>query len=242
VIELERPRDAGALLRDSFTVYRRHFWTFLALAALVVVPAELIVGGVGLEQLSSDYDATPSFAEGAVSAGVSYLVVAPLVTAICVHALRSVAGGGSAGAREAIVKGFESFTPLFFAVLLAALGIAFGLVLVVPGIYLFVRWFFVPQAVVLQGARGVEALRASYWLTQGSWWRTFGLVLLVNVLAVLAVAVLGAPFMAAANSTDRSAWALAGQIVTTSVTVPFAALFSTLLYYDLSARRGAARA
>jgi hypothetical protein len=36
VIELERPRDAGALLRDSLGVYRGHFWTFLALGALVV--------------------------------------------------------------------------------------------------------------------------------------------------------------------------------------------------------------
>ena len=59
VIELERPRDARALLRDSLVVYLRHFWTFLALGALVVVPTELIVGGIGLEQFSSGYDSSP---------------------------------------------------------------------------------------------------------------------------------------------------------------------------------------
>ena len=64
VIELERPRDAGALLRDSLVVYIRHFWTFLALGALVVVPSELIVSGVGLEQLSSGYDDTPDVRRG----------------------------------------------------------------------------------------------------------------------------------------------------------------------------------
>ena len=78
MIELERPRDAGALLRDSLVVYIRHFWTFLALGALVVVPSELIVSGVGLEQLSSGYDSSPTFAEAAIPAVVSYLVVAPL--------------------------------------------------------------------------------------------------------------------------------------------------------------------
>jgi hypothetical protein len=240
VIELERPRDAGALLRDSLTVYVRHFWTFLALGALVAVPAELIVGGVGLEQLSSDYDSTPSFAEAAIPAAVSYLVVAPLITAICIYALQSVAAGGSPRAGEAIVKGFESFSPVFFAVVLAALGILLGAVLIVPGIYLFVRWYFVPQAVVLEGARGASALRASGRLVVDSWWRTFGLIVLVNVVALLVAVLLGAPFTAAADSADRALWSLIGQVVASSVTQPFGALYSTLLYFDLRARKRAA--
>ncbi|MEA2332587.1 MAG: hypothetical protein QOH58_2725 [Thermoleophilaceae bacterium] len=242
MIELERPRDAGALLRDSLVVYVRHFWTFLALGALVVVPSELIVGGVGLEQLTSGYDSTPGFAEAAIPAIVSYLVVAPLITAICVHALRSVASGGSAGAREAIVKGFESFTPIFFAVLLAALGILLGALVIVPGVYLFVRWYFVPQAVVLEGARGVAALRASGRLVEGSWWRTFALIIVVNVAALLVAVVLGAPFTAAADSSDRAVWSLVGQIVASAVAQPFAAVYSTLLYFDLRQRKRTALA
>jgi hypothetical protein len=241
VIPLEQPRDVRALLRDSFTVYLRHFGTFLALGALVVVPSQVIVGGIGLEQLTADYDDTsPSWAETSIAAAVAYLVVAPLITAICVHALRSVAGGGSPGAREAIVKGFEAFAPIFFAVLLAAAGIALGLLLIVPGIYLFVRWYFVPQAVVLEGARNAAALRASSRLVAGAWWRTFGLVLVVNLIVALAIFVLGAPFTLLADTTDRALWALSGNIVATSVTQPFIALFSTFLYYDLRERKRAA--
>jgi hypothetical protein len=242
VIELERSRDAGTLLRDSATVYLRHFWTFLALGALVVVPAEVIVGGVGLEQLSSGYDDSPSVAEAAIPAAVSYLVVGPLVTAICIYALRSVAAGGTTGAREAIVNGFESFSPIFFAVVLAALGILFGAILIVPGIYLFVRWYFVPQAVVLERTHGAAALRASGRLVEGAWWRTFGLVVLVNVAALVIALVIGTPFTAAAEGADRAVWALVGQIVAGAVTQPFAALYSTLLYYDLRDRKRAAAA
>jgi Membrane domain of glycerophosphoryl diester phosphodiesterase len=237
VIELERRRDAGALLRDSLVVYVRHFWTFLALGALVVVPAELIVNGVGLAQLSSGYDSTPSVAEAAIPAAVSYLVVAPLITAICVYALQSVAAGGKPRAREAIVKGFESFTPIFFAVLLAALGILLGAILIVPGIYLFVRWYFVPQSVVLEGAHRASALRASGRLVEGSWWRTLGLIILVNVVALVVAVVIGAPFTSAADSADRALWALIGEIVAGSLVQPFGALFSTLLYFDLRERR-----
>jgi hypothetical protein len=237
VIVLEQTRDLGALLRDSLSVYRSHLGTFLALGALVVVPSDLILSGIGLEQLTSDYDDDPEFAELAIPAAVSYLVVAPLITAICVHALRSVAGGGSPGAREAIVRGFESFTPIFFAVLLAAAGIALGLLLIVPGVYLFVRWYFVPQAVVLEGARDAGALRASGRLVTGAWWRTFGMVLLISLLAFLVSTLVGWPFLALADQTDRAIWALAGQIVAATVTQPFAALFSTLLYFDLRERQ-----
>jgi len=45
------------------------------------------------------------------------------------------------------------------------------------------------------------------------------------------------PFTTVAESTDRAVWALIGSAVTTSVTTPFVALYSTLLYYDLLARR-----
>jgi hypothetical protein len=239
VIELERPRDAGALLRDSLVVYIRHFWTFLALGALVVVPAELIVSGVGLEQLTAEYDSTPSFAEVAIPSVVSYLVVAPLITAICVYALQSMAAGGSPRAREAIVRGFESFSPIFFAVLLAAAGVLAGAILIVPGVYLFVRWYFVPQTVVLESSRGPAALRASGRIVEGSWWRTFGLIVLVNVLAVMFAYVLGAPFIAAADSSDRALWTLIGETVAGSLVQPFGALYSTLLYFDLKARKRA---
>ena len=240
MIELERPRDAGALLRDSLIVYIRHFWTFLALGALVVVPSELIVSGVGMEQLSSGYDSSPSFAEAAIPAVVSYLVVAPLITAICVYALQSVSAGGSPGAREAVVRGFESFSPIFFAVLLAALGILVGAILIVPGVYLFVRWYFVPQAVVLEGGHGTSALRASGRLVEGAWWRTFGLIVLVNVVVLVIVAVLITPFNAAADNADRALWALIGEIAASSLVQPFGALYSTLLYFDLKARKRAA--
>jgi hypothetical protein len=242
VIELERPRDARALLRDSLGVYLGHFWTFLALGALVVIPAELIVGGVGLGQLTAGYDKSPNFAEVAIPNVVSYLVVAPLITAICVYALRSVAAGGSPGAREATVRGFEQFSPIFFAVLLAALGTVLGAVLIVPGVYLFVRWYFVPQTVVLEHTAGPEALRRSARIVEGSWWRTFGLILLVNVLALVVVVVVGSPFMAGAERADRAVWELIGQIVASSVVQPFGALYSTLLYFDLRARARAGAA
>ena len=39
-----------------------------------------------------------------------------------------------------------------------------------------------------------------------------------------------------ADATDRALWSLAGQILADAITQPFAALFSTLLYFDLRER------
>ena len=237
-LQLREARDVGALFRQSLQVFFAHAWLFILLSAAVVLPVELVVEGIGLEMLTSSYDETPPLVESAVPTVVGFLVMTPIITAICIYALQSIAAGSRPSPSQVFVAGFEAFTPLFGAVVLAALGIALGfLALIVPGVYLAVRWYFVPQAVVIDGARGPAALTRSGQIVEGFWWRTFGLVLLANLAVAIPGFVLLAPFTAIADSTDQAVWALVGTILATSVTTPFVALFSTLLYYDLLARR-----
>jgi hypothetical protein len=237
-LELARPRDISALFGDSLRVFGRHALTFLALSAAIVVPVELIVSGIGLEQLTASYDRSPPAVEQIIPTAVSFLVVAPLITATCIYALRDVAAGERPRPGQAITSGFEAFTPIFFAIVLAALGIALGLLLlIVPGIYVAVRWYFVPQSVVVENARGAAALTASGATVQGFWWRTLGIVVLANLAAALPGLILVGPFSAIADSSDRAVWSLVGQMAAEIVTAPFVAIVSTLLYFDLRARR-----
>jgi len=237
---LERPRDIGALFGDALRAYGSNIGTFLLISAAIIVPAKLVVSGLGLEQFSGPYDDSPSVAETAIPAAVSFLVVAPLITATCIHSLRDIAGGGTPKAGRSLAAGLDAFAPIFFAIVLAAAGIAAGLlVLVVPGVYLAVRWYFVPQAVVLEKAGGPSALRASGRVVQGFWWRACGVLILANLAATIPNIVLVTPFAAIAKSADRAVWSLIGQIAAETVTTPFVALVSTLLYFDLRARRRA---
>jgi hypothetical protein len=236
-LELRAPRDVGRLFADALSVYGRHLWLFILLSAAVVIPADLIVQGVGLEMLTSSYDESPDVAETLIPSIVEFLVVMPIVAAICIYALHQIAAGERPSAGQVFVAGFEAFTPLFGAVVLAALGIALGFVaFILPGIYLAVRWYFVPQTVVIEGARGPGALSRSAQIVRGRWWRTFGLVVLANIAIAIPGLILIVPFAAIADSTDRAVWQLLGSTIATSVTTPFVALFSTLLYYDLRAR------
>lgn len=237
-LELRQPRDVGALFRAALAVFGRHPWLFITLSAAVVIPAELIVDGVGLEMLTSPYDSSPPLTDGLIPTLANLLVVTPIIAAICIYALHQIAAGERPSTGQVFVAGFEAFAPLFGAVALAVAGVVLGfLVLVIPGIYLLVRWYFVPQTVVIEGARGAGALSRSGQLVEGFWWRTFGLVLLASIVVAIPGLVLTTPFDAIADSTDRAVWVMVGTAVASSVTTPFVALFSTLLYYDLLARR-----
>lgn len=237
-LDLARPRDLGTLLSDSFRVMRDHPGPILAMAAAIVVPVHLIVSGIGLERLTSPYRMDPGRAEQFIPTIVSFFVIAPLVTAATIHMLGAVSEGRRPHAGRCLQAGLDAFAPLFLAVLIAAAGIAVGLAaLVLPGLYLLVRWLFVAQCVVIEDKRGFDALARSSQLVRDNWWRTFGIVLVTQLVAAIPAVLVSVPLAAAAKSADRELPGLAGDMLADIVTVPFVAIVITLLYYDLRARR-----
>ena len=237
-LDLGRPRDVSELFRDSLLLYARHFGLLLAIAAAVVAPVQLVVSGIGLEELTSAYRDDRSLVRTGIPTLVSFLVATPLITAAIAFALGSPATGEQPHAGRSLQAALDVFAPLFAAVVLAAAGIALGLVaFVVPGIYLVVRWSFVTQTVAIEGARGAEALSRSWDLVQDVFWRTFAIVLLANLATTVPGILILTPLTAAAEAANREAVLLAGEIVAESLTTPFIALVSTLLYYDLLTRK-----
>jgi hypothetical protein len=63
---------------------------------------------------------------------------------------------------------------------------------------------------------------------------------MINLAAALPALLITAPFAGIADDTGDAVWALAGTICAESITTPFVAIFSILLYYDLRARRAPA--
>lgn len=237
-LALARARETGELLRDAFSIYLRNFPVIFAIGAAIVIPVQLIVSGIGLEQLTGSYGQSGSRGELLIPTAVSYLVVAPLIAAATIRVLQDLAAGERPHAGRSIQSGLDAFGALFLAILLAGLGVALGLLLlIIPGIFIAVRWFFVPQAVVIDGARGTDSLRQSAALTQGFWWRTLGIALLANIVAFVPGGLIMAPVGALAQSADQQAIYLGGTILAEVITAPFVALVSTLLFFDIRARR-----
>jgi hypothetical protein len=236
VNEIERPRDAGEIIRDAFALYRAHPLAYLLIAFVVVVPVDVAVFGIGLGQLGGSYDSERSTGMLLLQVGVTLLVVTPLLTTMVIRAL--LAERPQAG--PAIQAGLELFASALAVIVLAIVPIVAGFfVLLVPGIFLWVRLAFVVEALVIDGTRGPDALRRSWELTAGNFWRVLGITLLVLFLSGAAAQVFLLPFEAWGRSADRQGLVLAGTMIAGVVTQPFAVIASTLLYFDLRARRAA---
>lgn len=234
---LDRPRDIGALLRHTLALLAARPLAFLAIGAAFAVPIELAVSGLGLEQLSGPYEKEVETVELVVGSLTSYVLVTPLVTVGCAL----LVAGSARSPGRAILKALELSTPLLLAALAAVLGVTVGLfLLILPGLYLVVRWFLFPQAVAIEERTGLEPLRRSGQLVARSWFRAAGVVLAANLLALIPGTVIVVPFRAWAAERDREWPELAGAILAETVTAPIVAVMATLLFFDLRARQARA--
>jgi hypothetical protein len=76
--------------------------------------------------------------------------------------------------------------------ILSGLGILAGLILlIVPGVILYVMWSVAAPALVEERLGPVEALGRSRELTRGARWKVFGLLLVVTVISWIFSAIIG---------------------------------------------------
>lgn len=237
-LQLARDRSLSVLLDDAFGLYRRHLGLFVLLAAGVVIPVDLIVSGIGLGQLSSGYDSSPSAGATLVPAAVSALVTVPLITAMNVRAILAIGEGRVPTAGDAAREGLDLFTPVLLAVLMVGAGITLGIfALIVPGVIMAVHWSVVAQVVTIEGARGTAALRRSWQLVKGDAWWVLGVLLVTNVIASLLAGIVTLPAAAAAESADSALILLVASMAAEIFTLSFLAIATTMLFFTLRARK-----
>jgi hypothetical protein len=247
-LDLDQPRASGALLTDSLRIYGGNFLTFIAISLAVVLPAELIVSGVGLGQLSSGYHLDRPLAARMMPDLVRVLVTTPLIAAAVVFVLLDLAAGQRPRVRRAIQSGLDAFAHVFVPV---AAAFAVEAVLLVPVILvataavvpllaiplvLAVRWYFAPQAVVVAGKRRLEALRGSWELTRGAALRTFLVAAISYLAATYAAGLIASPMIAVARALDSGALVVAFNVVAQSLATPAVTIVAALLYFDLRSR------
>jgi hypothetical protein len=101
-------------------------------------------------------------------------------------------------------------------------------------VYYFIRMSLFAQACVLEDQTAIASLRASARLIRGHWWRTLGLTVLIDAIAVLSGPLLGVLILLL-TARSLTFIDITGSIVYALV-VPYAALALTLYYFDLQAR------
>ncbi|MDA2806004.1 glycerophosphoryl diester phosphodiesterase membrane domain-containing protein [Nocardiopsis suaedae] len=121
----------------------------------------------------------------------------------------------------------------------------------VLGVWVYVRTALAMPAAVLERMGAGRALARSWRLTQRSWWRTFGILLLASLVTQMVASVLATPFsiggaLGMALIPDASLAAVVyaatiflGAVLGGAVTSPFLSGVTGLLYVDLRMRREA---
>jgi hypothetical protein len=142
-LDLSRPRAFGELLRTTFEVFGRSSAVVLTGALLLITPVTLLVDGVWGRALAEGVDARPSNAVQLTSLGLRALLIVPLMTAVSALVVEELGRGSEPTLGGALRAAARRFPAVLGAVGLYVIGVSAGIVLlVVPGIWLLVLWYF----------------------------------------------------------------------------------------------------
>jgi hypothetical protein len=226
------PRSIPGLIAEALGLYRRYPGLFLALAAGVIVPYQLIVlAATGADPFNRT---SLSFAVSFPLTLIEWVLVNPLVSALHVHAVADIEEGLTPRIGAVARRGLAVLPVVAAAAVMAGLGAIGGLIfLIVPGVVLYLRWHVVAQAAAIEHEGWKRALRRSWSLTEGNVTRVLLFFLSVAVISFIPWFPAGRAFIH--HHTTAPAFLLGTALQT--LIVSFTALATALLYYDLRCRR-----
>jgi hypothetical protein len=245
-----REMRIGETLDGAIKLYRRYWKALMAMVAWVIVPFAF------LQQFATRVNGRLHFEGGRVVAetpsgragpaavlifvGLSYLFVQPFLTAAMARAASRLYLGEEPDVRVTYRYALSAAHSILWVSFLTLLAILGGLILlIIPGIIFAIRFLFGSTVVVVEGVKGREAMRRSWHLAKGSFWRIFATVLLAGLLASVISAVLTIPTTAASLFAGSGGWAVrgVGAALASVIVTPFTVLVRVLLYFDMRIRK-----
>lgn len=228
--------------------------------SLLVAGVALILGGLAFLATLAQADASVNGKELSVRASVraglsrfwafvglsllTALITTGVVLAIYFGAIIVVLiFAGLIAGLSALTEG-SGFVAVGAVLLMVALVFGLIFVMLLPIAFLTTRWFVAPVVILTERCGPVSALRRSWRLTEGSFWRLFGLLILMAVLnsVVLSLPLSLIQFFAVILLTSQMLGAVNGVLAGLGYLVsilwyPFLALTLVLVYYDLRVRK-----
>jgi MFS family permease len=134
---LPRPMGVGDILSTALALYRRHWQTLLAIAAVVVVPLTLLQYLLGHwvrtqgEATSNGVVSTSSWAVGVAGlvAGLAGLLMYPVLTGAITRAVAAEVAGEDPSVEQSYRFGFHRLGPVLLVSVLVGLAILGGFIL-----------------------------------------------------------------------------------------------------------------
>lgn len=215
-IRLFQERDFGEVINATFLFLRQNFkplftahlrinGPLLLLLVVLVIGLQMLIGYDFRANFDSGnmqwYTATADFwmsTTVAALANAVFFISLSLVTAAYITLYQQQEDGSTETITSADVwtemKGKIGSTT--GAVFLYFIAVALGSVLcIIPGIFLIAAFWLYMPAIFFDRKSGYDALGRSYELVKGNWWFTFGIVLVISIVASIVGVVINFPVL-----------------------------------------------
>jgi len=121
-----------------------------------------------------------------------YILLWTITQGALVRATVAYSEGRKASIGESVMAGLRVAIWLFLLAVMTAVAFVIGMILlIVPAVILYVMWSVAAPALVEERLGPIEALGRSRYLTRGTRWKVFGLILILVVMYWLFVALVG---------------------------------------------------
>jgi hypothetical protein len=247
-----RPLALGEVLDVAIKITFAHARTLVLVVLVVVAPAQILSAALTVSQPDAFLDVEGSevpsnedvTAYVASLAGIILLALlsSTLATGACFKAIVDAYLGRAPSWRSSL--GFAArrlHSLIWISFLTYFLGAVALLGLIVLGVWLFISWAVAVPAMLTENVRGLKAMRRSFRLVRGFWWRTCGIFLLGFLFAgvlssIVQGIVLGVSFAADSTAAEFVLTSIGG-ILGSLISTPLTAAFITVLYVDLRVRK-----
>jgi uncharacterized membrane protein len=219
----------GGVFSRTFAALGANLVTFLVISFLILLPLFLFNLLAGGGMAANPLVAGPSYYIGLVlSMVLTYTAMGAMV-----YGTVAYLSGQKAGLGECLGRGLSVVLPVIvIAILITLMGAIGMLLLIVPGIIVFVVTAAAVPAAVVEKPGIWGSIKRSAELTKGNRWRVFALLVIFYV-ALMAIGwglqFAGLPVL----SPDGSMAAIVMLYVWSGVTTAFFAVFGAVLYHDL---------
>lgn len=232
-LDLQRPRTVAEVLATALELLGRMPLLFIGVAAIVIVPYDLLVLAVAHASPLGQERASASTV--LLLALLAFALVGPLVSAFQVQALIALAQGERPTLGRVGGRSLRVLPVVVAAEIIAGICIGLGFILfVIPGVILLLRWSVAAQAAAAERTDWPGALRRSGQLASRNYLRILGLRIVVTLINLTLTNV-----AAALAGTAHHPAQVALGIVIDILTGTFQALVLAVLYFDLRAREAA---
>jgi hypothetical protein len=223
--------SVGGILGETWGLYRRFFARFFVIAAIVALVVNLLDAIVGT---LFHHSAGIAALLGLITAAVSLVGTFWLQGAL-VYAVEDVRDGRIDTTVEEVFQRVKRYLgALILAGILAGLGIALGLLLlIIPGLILLTWWCLIVPVIVLEGKNVGESFTRSRELVRGHGWTVFGIVVITGLLSGIASALIQSLF----SFLDSFLRYWIGGAIASAIVSPFFAIALTLVYFKLKELR-----